>query len=87
MTIDGNDKGLGVSHNKMEDNVKANGIDMRRMSQKEIDREIVEMKEQLGIMMMLLRESETDRRYGWRMKNQVAWPIKELFARNIQRRS
>jgi hypothetical protein len=49
MTIDNHDKGSKKIHNKMEDNAKVNGI--KRMSDEEFDRELIEIKLQLNVIM------------------------------------
>jgi len=52
---------------KKED-AKENG---KRMSQEEIDKEIVEMKEQLNVLRMILEENQ---RLGWVLKKKpVKW--------------
>jgi hypothetical protein len=48
MTIDGHVKGSERSHNKRKENAKEVG---RKMSQEEFDREFVEVKERLSIIM------------------------------------
>ena len=48
-------------------NAKENGIKIKRMSQEEFDKEEVEMKVQLGILMEQLQESVKDQRFGWRI--------------------
>lgn len=62
------------SHNKMREDAKAVGEN--KINQKEFDKEIVELKEQLNIMMMPLKESGKGYINGWKMKKNVKWPIK-----------
>jgi hypothetical protein len=55
------------------------------MSDEKFDRDIVEMKEQLSVMMKLLQERvEEDQRSGWILKQKVKWPIKQLIARKLR---
>lgn len=54
MTNDVNEKGSSVSHNKIVENTKENGIRMKGMSQEEFDGEITEMKDQVSTMIILL---------------------------------
>jgi hypothetical protein len=49
------------------------------MSQEEFDREFVELKERLSIVMKLLQESEENQRYGWNVKRKVKWPIENYM--------
>ena len=79
MHIDDHDKILDVGHNSMGEHAKLNGIKIRRMSQDEVNKDIIVMKEELSLMKMLLHESERGHIYGWSMKQWVTWPIKELF--------
>jgi len=59
MTIDGHDKGLERSHNKKkEENSRVVGI--KRMSDEEFDKKIVELNTQLNYVEKLLQESEKD---------------------------
>ena len=54
MTIDSHSGGSEEDHNRRKvkkEDAKANG---KRMSQKEIDKELIEMKEQLDVLMMML---------------------------------
>jgi hypothetical protein len=51
------------------------------MSQDELDREFVEIKERLSIIMELLQERNENQRYGSRLKRKVKWPIHLLIAR------
>jgi len=54
------------SRRKMKKEVaKANG---KRISQKEIDKEIVEIKEQLNVLTMILEENQ---RQGWALRKKV----------------
>jgi hypothetical protein len=74
MTRDNQMKGLKQSHNYMRESAKAFG--RNKISNEEINRELVELKEQLSVMMKLLREKVREsQRYGWNLKKKVKWPI------------
>ena len=81
MTIDGHSGGSKEDHIKRKvkkENAKVNG---KRMSQEEIDKEIVELKEKLNILRMILEESQ---RLGWLLKKKlVNWP---KLQRRLQQR-
>jgi hypothetical protein len=68
MTIDGHYKGSERSHNKGKNGSKENGI-RRRMSQEEIDREMVELKAQINNIRELLQNKiEENHRQGGNVK-------------------
>ena len=81
MTTDSHNKGSERSHKRRKikkEDAKTNG---KRMSQEEIDKEIIEMKEQLNVLMMILEES---RRQGWVIKKK---PMKlSKLQRRLQQR-
>jgi len=52
VTIDSHDRGSGRSHSQRKENAKGNGI--KRMSNEEINKEMVELKERLNIVMKFL---------------------------------
>jgi len=60
MITDGHDKGSERSHNRRKENAKAIGI--KRMSDEELDKKMVELKAQLNYVEQLLQESEEDQR-------------------------
>ena len=60
----GSEEDYKIRKMKTED-AKENG---KRMRQEEIDKEIVEMKEKLNVLMMILEESQ---RLGWFLKKKV----------------
>ena len=67
MTTDSHRRGSEESHSrrKVKEDAKANG---KRMSQEELDKEIVEMKEQLNVLL------EENKRLGWVLKKKlVKW--------------
>jgi hypothetical protein len=77
VNIDSHDRGLGRSHSQRNKNAKGNGI--KRMSNEEIDKEMVELKERLNIVMKFLQESEEDQRYGWIVrKMKVKWNMLQV---------
>jgi L-lactate utilization protein LutC len=86
MTTDSHDKGMSKNPDKIKENAKVNDIEMKKMSQEELDQEISQMKETLNIMKMMLQESERHQSYGWRMKKKVAWHVKKLFARKMKKK-
>ena len=71
MATDSDSRGSEEDHNRRKmkkEDAKANG---ERMSQKEIDKEIAEMKEQFDVLMRILEESQ---RQGWILKKKpVRW--------------
>jgi hypothetical protein len=55
------------------------------MSQWEIDRELVELREQLSYIRKLLQKRiEENQRQGWNPKKRVKWPLMQLFARKLR---
>jgi hypothetical protein len=59
------------SHNK---DTKANGI--QGMSQKDFDKELVDIKESVNALMKFLEEHEKDQLYGWELrKKTVRWNL------------
>jgi hypothetical protein len=71
MTIESHDKG---SHKKKGD-ARENGKE-KKMSQEELDQEIVEMKASINALMMLLEECEKDQWYGWTLRRKkVRWKL------------
>jgi hypothetical protein len=81
MTIDSHDRGSERSHNQEERECQRNW--RKQMSQEEIDRELVELKERLSIIMELLQESNEDQRQGWNVRKKVKWPIVHLFMKKL----
>lgn len=81
MATDSHSGGSEEDHNKRKmkkENAKANG---KRMSQKEFDREIAELKEQLDVLMRILEENQ---RQGWVLnKKPVKW---HKLQRRLQQR-
>ena len=71
MITDSHSRGSERSHNRIrmkKEDAKANG---KRMSQEEIDKEIVELKEQLTAFWRIFEE---DQRLGWVLrKKPVRW--------------
>jgi len=70
MTIDSHSRGSERSHSRRYEkkDAKANG---KKMSQEEIDKEVVELKEQLNALRRMLEESQ---RLGWVLrKKPVEW--------------
>ena len=71
MTTDSHSRGSEEDHNRRKvkkEDAKENG---KRMSQEELDKEIVEMKEQLNALRRILEESQ---RLGWVLKKKpVKW--------------
>lgn len=69
--MDSHSRGFEEDHNRIKmkkENAKTNG---KRMSQEEIDKEIVELKEQLDVLMRILEESQ---RQDWVLKKKpVKW--------------
>ena len=77
MTTDSHAKGSSASQNRVKEN--ASTIGRKRMSDEEFDREIVEMKIHLSVLMELLHENEEDQRYGWILrKRRVKWPMLQV---------
>jgi len=60
MTTDSHGRGSKRCHKQRKEDSRA--IGREHMSQEEFDREIVELKERLSIIMKLLHESEEDQR-------------------------
>jgi hypothetical protein len=56
------------------------------MSQEEFDKEFVELKERLGIVMKLLQERQEDHRYGWvPRKRKVKWYMLHVKLKHMLR--
>jgi hypothetical protein len=73
MTIKSHGEDSNRSNNKRKVNAKENGRETK-MSQEEFDKEMVELKKELSILIMLLEEYEEDQRYGWTLKKKnVRW--------------
>ena len=60
-------------------NVKENGT-----SQREFDKEFLEIKEGLSNLMRLLLEEEENQSLGWILRRKVRWPVKRLFDRKLK---
>jgi hypothetical protein len=72
VTTEGHLKGSKWSHNQKKENSKEVGI--RKMSNEELEREMVEIKVHLSVLEEWLQEYEEDQRYGWRIeKRKVSW--------------
>jgi hypothetical protein len=85
MTRDSQMKDSEESHNQIRESAKEVG--RNKISNEEFDREIVELKEQLSVMMKLLQEKvKEDQRYGWNLKKKVKWPIVQLYVRKLRQR-
>lgn len=54
------------------------------MSQKEFDREMTEIIDELSYMEKLLQEEDNQRR-EWSMKKQVRWPMVQLFVKKLRK--
>jgi hypothetical protein len=54
------------------------------MNQEEFDREFVELKERLGIVMDFLQESDEHQRRGWNVKKKLKCPIVQFFVRELR---
>jgi hypothetical protein len=67
----------------MEEDVKVNGLKIKKMIQEEFDQEMVEMREELNKIMMLLHEGL---RCSWKMKKHVKWPVKKFFVRKFRKK-
>ena len=68
MTTNSHSRGSEENHNRRKvkkEDTKANG---KRTSQEEIDKEIVEMKEQLNVLRMI---HEENKRQGWVLRKRV----------------
>ena len=81
MATDSHSRDFEEDHSRRrmkKENAKANG---KRMSQEEIDKEIVEMKEQLDVLMMILEEIQMQ---GWVLRKKlVKW---HKLQRKLQQR-
>jgi hypothetical protein len=72
MTTDGHLKGSERSHNHVDINAKEVGI--RKMSDDKFEKEMVELRVHLNVLMEFLQKYEEDQRYGWTMKKKkVRW--------------
>lgn len=63
MTIDSHVKCLRRSHKQMKGNAKVVG--MRKMKDKEFDKEMIETKAQLNVFMRILQQEAEDQRCRW----------------------
>jgi hypothetical protein len=54
------------------------------MSQEEFDKELIELKERLSMIMKLLKEENHG--YGWNLRRKVKWPIEQLYVRKLRHR-
>jgi len=71
MITDSHSKGYEEDHNRRKMKKEDTKVNGKRMSQEEFDKEIVEMKEQLNVLRMILEESQ---RQGWVLKKKlVTW--------------
>ena len=86
MTTKGHCRGSEEDHSrrKEKEEAKENGM---RMSQEKIDRERVEIKFHLELLMEMLQRSKLNQRYGWSMKRKVKWhrlQVKWKHSMNVQ---
>ena len=81
MTTDSHTRSLKESHKGLKENAKENGI-----SQMEVDKEFLEIKEGLSNVMRLLQEAEKNQSLGWIMRRKVRWPLKKLFNRTLKKK-
>ena len=74
-------RSLKESQKGLKENAKENG-----MSQREFDKEFLEMKEGLSNLIGLLPEEVENQNLGWIMRRKVRWPIKKLFNRTLKKK-
>jgi hypothetical protein len=85
MTIDGHVKSSERIHDQRKEDAKVVG--KIRIIQEEIDREMVELKDQLNnIRQLLHRNIEESQRQGWNVKKKFKWHVMQLFVRNLRNR-
>ena len=58
---------------------KENGI--RKMSDEEYERELVEIKAQLNALTKLIQHNEDNQQYGWNLRKRVKCPVEILWAK------
>lgn len=56
------------------------------MSHEEFDKELTYMKEQLNVLMELLKQNVEEKRYGWSMEKKISWPTVWLFTQKLRNR-
>ena len=72
MTVNSHRKGLEKGHIEMKEGAKAIGIRMR-MNHDIFEKEMTEIKKNLGKMMEVLQESEADQYSGWLLRKKKVW--------------
>ena len=68
MYVNSHRKGLEKGHIEMKEGTKSIGIRMR-MNRDIFEKEMTEIKKNLGKMMEVLQESEEDQYLGWLLRN------------------
>ena len=64
----------------MSESAKVNG--KKLMINEEFDRDLVELKERINMVMKLLQEEH--QRYGQNLKKKVKWSIEQLYVRKLR---
>ena len=81
MTTDSHTRRLKESHKGLEENAKENG-----MSQREFDKEFLEIKEGLRNLIRFLLEEEENQSLGWILRRKVRWPVQKIFNRTLKQK-
>lgn len=74
MTIGSHKLDSEESHKRWRADAKVNGI-QKKMNEEEYDRELVETKRHLGLLMELLQKRDEDQYSGFKLRRKVRWPI------------
>jgi hypothetical protein len=79
MTTNGHVRSSEESHSEVKKDVKVKGIE--KMSNEEIVKEIVEVREQLDVLTEQWKRDKEAHKCGWVMKKAARWPIQQLISR------
>ena len=81
MTTDSHTRSLKESRKGLKENAKENG-----MSQMEVDKEFLEIREGLSNLMRLLLKEEENQSLEWILRRKVRQPVQKLLNRTLKQK-